>query len=300
MMSEVRKKDSRVAIACSTGGFKGVFLHGVLAAFEEAGFRAGAYTAASSSVMPAAFAAIGKTRVLGLEHWIDSLRFIAKEGRGMSELVLTGIKRASPTIAPLLFQAESPRFLIAANAVDSEGAQETQGTGARRLGRRLLLAAARGDRRWIDEHLTLILFDSKSSGKFPLLSSGNFEEVAYASSRMLHAWEIPAWIDGQAYVDAFYTCACPAYEAAELGYGLVLAISNEPVLYRDIFQSETIGSKHRSSLIQVIRPDIDPAEMGVSYTTGTMDGLSAVYEHGNEKGFSYMKSYLEDGLLAED
>ena len=221
MSAANQPENDTIAIACSTGGFKGVFLHGVLAAFEEAGFRAGAYAAASSSVLPAAFAAIGQTRELGLEHWIDGFRIIGVPGQGMSELMLAGIKHSAPAITRLLFRADSPRFLIAANAVDSTGEDETQGKGARRRGRKLLLAAARGDRSWIDEHLTLQLFDSKSSGELPLLSAGNFEEVAYASSRMLHAWDTPAWIGGQAFVDAFYRCACPAHEVSELGYTVV-------------------------------------------------------------------------------
>ncbi|MGD2048310.1 MAG: hypothetical protein PVH03_02385, partial [Chloroflexota bacterium] len=63
------KTSVNVAIACSTGGFKSVFLHGVLSAFESAGFRAGAYGAASSSVLPAAAAAIGQVDVLSLDYW---------------------------------------------------------------------------------------------------------------------------------------------------------------------------------------------------------------------------------------
>lgn len=41
-----------LAIASAAGGFKGVFAHGVLSAFEAAGIRAGAYAATSSTVFP--------------------------------------------------------------------------------------------------------------------------------------------------------------------------------------------------------------------------------------------------------
>jgi predicted acylesterase/phospholipase RssA len=48
-----------LVIASSAGGFKGVFVHGVLSALEAADIRADAYAAASSSVFPSISAAIG-------------------------------------------------------------------------------------------------------------------------------------------------------------------------------------------------------------------------------------------------
>jgi predicted acylesterase/phospholipase RssA len=41
----------RFAIACASGGFKAIFVHGVLSAFEEANFLPDAYGAASASVL---------------------------------------------------------------------------------------------------------------------------------------------------------------------------------------------------------------------------------------------------------
>jgi hypothetical protein len=299
MRTASQEKNADVAIACSVGGFKGVFLHGVLSAFEEMGFRAGAYAAASSSVVPAAAAAIGTTRDLGFNHWREGLRIINAGGQGMSGLALEGIERATPLIVDRLFRAESPRFLIATNIVDVEGENETQGRSARRLGRLLLLSAARGDRSWIDRHLTLQLFDSKSTGENPALSADNFKEVAYASSRMLHAWDIPAWVGERAYVDAFYHCACPAIEAAALGYSKVIAISNEPVLYKDIFQIEAIQPSYNGTSIQIIRPSYDPVEHGVNYTTATFDGLERVFYHGADMGHSFLSAASNDEPSAE-
>ena len=40
-----------LAIACASGTFKGVFVHGVLSAFESSNFRADAYGGASSSTL---------------------------------------------------------------------------------------------------------------------------------------------------------------------------------------------------------------------------------------------------------
>ncbi len=283
-----------LAIACATGGFKGVFLHGVLNAFEQAGFRADAYAAASSSVLPAAAAAVGLANELGLDFWEKGRQLVAQPGVGMSQMVLAGIRQTSPWLRPRLFQKSARRFLIAANAVDEAGAQETQGKGARRRGRRLLLDAARGDRSWIDRHLTLNFFDTGFvSGTLPL-TPDNFDQVAYASSRMLHAWDIPAWVDGRPYVDAFYTCACPAIELAELGFDFVIAIATEPNLYRDIFCREIIPEHWEETAIQTIRPDYDPATMGVDYTAATGEGLVRLYAHGQEKA----RTFLTDRGLA--
>lgn len=277
-----------VAIACSTGGFKGVFLHGVLSAFESAGLRAGAYGAASSSVLPAAAAAIGQVNVLGLEHWQAGQRLKQQPGVGMSQVVLAGIAETSPWLCQYLFEPGSPRFVIATSAVDAEGAVETQGKRGRRRGRLLLLAAAQGDRSWVDDHLTGNLFDTGSTDESLRLTAENFAEVAYASGRVLHAWDTPAYVAGQPYIDAFYTNACPALELAELGYQTIYALATEPILYRDIFQDEVMPKSWGGAAIQVITPDFDPAELGVKYTGATEQGLVRVFNHGLEKGKEFL------------
>ncbi|MDM9382746.1 hypothetical protein QUB80_18805 [Chlorogloeopsis sp. ULAP01] len=73
-----------LGIACTSGSFKGVFIHGILSAFESINIRANAYAAASSSTLLTACAAIGKAlkliprlksggfrghRELGIGHW---------------------------------------------------------------------------------------------------------------------------------------------------------------------------------------------------------------------------------------
>lgn len=278
------QRPGSVAIACATGGFKGAFLHGVLSALEAGGFRAQAYAAASSSVLPAAAAALGQAGAWGLDYWQHGRSLMAQPGMGMSQVVLAAIERTRPQIVPDLFRPSAPRFLIAANAVDPAGAAETQGQGARRLGRRLLLAAARGDRSWVEAHLSLHLFDTMAADDLLRLTADNFAGVVYASSRMLHAWDIPAWVGERAYIDAFYTCACPALQAAELGYGRVIALANEPVLHRDIFQDERLPEAWAGATIDIVAPDFDPAELGVSYTSATAEGLEQIYDHGRQKG----------------
>jgi predicted acylesterase/phospholipase RssA len=80
-----------LAIASSAGGFKGVFVHGVLSALEAAGIRAGAYAAASASVFPSISAAIGQANEIGLKYWRVALRALEQPGNGMSESVLQSI-----------------------------------------------------------------------------------------------------------------------------------------------------------------------------------------------------------------
>ena len=58
-----------LGIACASGTFKGVFVHGVLSAFESSGFVADVYAAASSSILSTACAATGKAREVGVEYW---------------------------------------------------------------------------------------------------------------------------------------------------------------------------------------------------------------------------------------
>lgn len=281
---------STTAIACATGGFKGVFVSGVLDTFEAAGFRAAAYAGASSSVLPAAAAAIGRSQRLGLDHWLKGQQVMAQPKTNMSTMILAGIVKNRDWLATSLFADDLPRFLIAASAVSQEAAAETQGKGARRRGRLLLLAAANGDRTWIDRHLTPVLFDSAAAPESDLrLTFDNFEETAYASTRMLHAWDMPAWVGGRPYVDAYYTCACPATELVDLGFESVIAVATEPLLYHDIMRDRLIPESWRGRPITIVRPAFDPANGGVNYTTASEEGLALVYEHGREQAQVFLE-----------
>ncbi len=279
-----------LAIACSAGGFKGIFVHGVLSSLEAAGVRANAYAAASSSVFPSICAVIGQAGEVGLRYWRSALGTLEQPGNGMSEVVLASIAESGSTLFSLLFRPDAPRFFIATSAVKSiEGAEQTQGDGARRLGRRLLLQAARGDRSWADEHLRAHLFDSAASDEEHRLTIDNIKEVIYASTRMLHAWTIPAWIGGRPYIDASYTCACPAVEMVQAGYDEVIAVAMEQgELYRDIFGREPIPDVWEGAPIYVIRPERELVGMGVNFTDVSEEGMVKVYEYGMEKGKEFV------------
>lgn len=279
-----------LAIACASGTFKGVFVHGVLSAFEVLGVKADAYGGASSSTLSTACAAIGKACEVGVEYWCEALQFLKQSDGNMSEVVLQSIAKYSSVLRTHLFLPQTPRLIIAASAVITpEAADETQGKKSRRLGRQLLLSAMRRDRSWVDTHLETHLFDSTVSHDGLQLNAGNFNEVAYASTRMLHAWDIPAWVNEKPYVDASYTCSCPAVELAQLGYGQVFAVSTEPGdLYRDLFCSTIVQNNYQDVPIHIIRPNMNLTELGVDFTSATEDGLYAAYQHGESKGKEFM------------
>jgi hypothetical protein len=283
-----------LAIACSAGGFKGVFVHGVLSALEEAGVYANGYAAASSSVFPAVAAALRQSNEIGLRYWRSALFTLQQPGNGMSEVVLHSIAESSQPLHAFLLQPAIARFFIATSAVVTvEGAEQTQGEGARRLGRRLLVSAARGDNSWARQHLRKHIFDSAANDATYRLTPENIDAVIYASTRMLHAWSLPATIAGQAFIDASYTCACPAIEMAQEGYTTVIAIATEPgPLYRDIFASEQIPDSWEDTSIHIIRPAQDLAKLGAGFTDVTENGLVVVYEHGKEQGRAFLQTFV--------
>ncbi len=282
----------KLAIASASGSFKGAFAHGVLTALESAGIRADAYAAASSSVIPTAWAAIGKVAELGVNYWLTGMQELQKPDIGMSQVTMGGIKFFNPPLDKLL-AAETPEYFVATSAViTSEAASQTQGEKPRRLGKKLLVSAAKKDRSWVDENLQLELFSTRKNDFYSNINEHNFDEIAYATSRMLHAWDIPAWINKKPYIDASYTCLCPAIEMIDAGYKQVIAISNEPgIFYRDMFGLELIPQNYQGVDIHIIKPDTDPKKMGVDFTNATPEGLSVVYQHGKEKGEEFLTNW---------
>lgn len=286
--------DNSLGIAVATGSFKGVFAHGVLAAFESAGLEASAYACASSSVISSTLTAIGAAQSVGLAYWREALRIAQESHQDMSHVVKRSIQIYGPMIKRQLFCGGRRRILIYVSAVNNEAAAAvTQGDGARRLGRRLLLDAFRGDSRWAQENLDKVCFDSRPDEHGLALTERNFDDVVYASTRMLHAWKQPAWVEGKPYVDASYTCMCPAYELCAKGYGEVLAIGTEPgPQFADIFRTRVIkDSLIGATRLRTILPDCDLKTLGVDFTEATDGGLEAAFRHGYEKGLAFAAAY---------
>ena len=283
-----------LGIACASGSYKGVFVHGVLDSFEEAGLRADVYAAASSSTACAAYAAAGHVRQLeGPAYWHRSWAAYVAAGYDVSTAVLAGIREVLPWIRDLLFEPGSARLAVAVSEViRKEAAEITQGPGARRLGQQLVLATRTHDASWAAENLAFALFDTRASDPRRLLGPGNLAEVAYATTRMLHAWKTPAWIAGVPFVDASYTCSCPAAALAEMGCRQVVAVTPEsgPV-FTNFFQSARLPESHRGVPIRVIQPDHNLSEIGVDYLKATEEGLAAAYGEGRRAGEAFWAGY---------
>ncbi len=282
-----------LAIATPVGSFKGAFAHGVLTALEEAGIVADAYAAASSSVIPTSWAAIGRASNLGVDYWLAGLSALQDPAQNMSKVVQRGIRVFSKPLRQHLYQPQTPTLYIATNAViDPIAAAQTQTTLAQNLGKQLLRASVQKDRSWVDTNLRFTLFSTHHPEPNNRITPNNFPAVAYASSRIMHAWEIPAWIDGKPYVDAAYTCLCPALAMVSAGYQETIAIANEPgTMYQDMFHIEPIPTHSRGVPIHIIRPDVHLKELGVDFTRATPDGLVAVYRHGRDKGSDFIRKW---------
>lgn len=280
---------NRVGIACESGGFRCVFVHGALAALEEHGVRAEAYAAASASVMPAAFAAAGRARDPGMAYWRDAIAVRMAENNGMSEMVLAGIEHYAPLVETDLFDPSSPRFLIAASeVVDRNVAEATQGPLASRTGREQLLKMARGDDSWARASLRAVIFDSRSHDD--PLNRSNFRAAAYASTRMLHAWRVPASVDGRPFIDASYTDGFPVRALLALGLEHVLAIATGcDAAYVNLYRTHALVDDAVTTPVDVLRPDIDLATLGVDFTTATEDGLQRAYDHGRDVATRWLR-----------
>jgi hypothetical protein len=282
------------------GSFKGAFTHGVLTALERAGIRAQAYAAASSSVIPASWAALGKAEELGPNYWLAGWEALQLPNQNMSKVMQRGIRSFSRSLAPALFQNDTPHLYIATNAVVTTSAiEQTQSHQAQELGKKLMLASVQKDRSWVNEHLELVIFSTHSFQPQRQITAHNYPAVAYASSRIMHAWELPAWIEGQPFVDAAYTCLCPALAMAQAGYAEVIAISNEPgPLYQDMFHLETVPHCYEQTRIHVIQPALHLKEIGVDFTKTSPSGLVAAYQYGQERGAEFLANWLPSTALA--
>ena len=285
-------KGKTLAIATPVGSFKGAFAHGVLTALEEAGIVADAYAAASSSVIPTSWAAIGKAGILGVDYWIAGWEALQQPQQNMSKIVQRGIRVFSKQLRQHLYQPQTPALYIATNAViNPTAAALTQSHRAQDLGKQLLRASVQQDRSWVDANLRFTLFSTHHAEPYRI-TPNNFPAVAYASSRIMHAWDIPAWIESKPYVDAAYTCLCPAMAMVAAGYQQTIAISNEPgIMYQDMFHIEPVLTYTEGVPIQIIHPDLPLTQLGVDFTKATPAGLVAVYRHGLEKGLAFVSQW---------
>jgi hypothetical protein len=265
-------------------------VHGVLQGFRERELPVHAYAAASSSAIPAAYAAMDLLDLLdGTAYWELTSASFAEHG-DISASILATIDTLGAAMKDGLYMSLARRFVLAASRVVTPAAAEAcQGSGAKKLGLEQLRAARTRDRSWAAANLELRLFDTMPNGRgtVPLMSS-NLADVFYATTRMLHAWKEPAWVDNEAYIDASYTCSCPAQEMAALGYERVIAISPEPgPFWHDLYQDREIPRRHDGATIALIQPAINLQEIGVDYLSVDPAGGRRAFEMGREAGLAF-------------
>ena len=281
---------NKVAVCCMAGGYKNAFTQGVLTAFEENGLIADVYTACSSSTLIAAFAAFRGMGQLNLTLWKNGYAISQEDGGDQSQAMLQSIQQLSPTIKSNLWEPSSSRLVIATSRIiTSDAAAAAQSEGAKRLGQMLLLNAMRHKTEWKDKNLESELFGTNTDGRTRLLTKENFNEVAYATTRMLHAWKIPASIENCAYIDGSYTSHFPTKFLSELKCGRIICISAEKEkVFTNIFMQEEIPFQIDGVLVDVIKPDIDLKEVGLDFYKITEEGLNIGYKHGYKKGVMYI------------
>jgi len=286
---------TKTAIACGGTGFKAAFVHGVLSALETHGFTAAAYAGSSGAALPAMRASVGEAYSSGVATWLRGLAMFGVQGTGMSDILLTDIAGVSQSVVPKMIVGSTPRLCIATSAVHTiAGAIETQGTRAGALGRRLLVHADRGDHAWAHENFTPHLWDTRAGDRAHRLTAENFGDVLYASTRLLHAWQRPAEVEGVPFVDAIYTCAIPVLEVSTMDYREIIAIVSDPgPIYRNIFRSSVIQETAWRAAVHIIRPGIAPKSFGVEETTASEQGLINLYDHGLDQGLRFIGTHLE-------
>ena len=272
------------AIACMSGSLKGIFVQGVLTAFEEGGIKADAYASSSSSTVPASYAAIGEIRHQDHSHWAESDFILSQPGNSMSNVILSGLEISSGNVIDSLRSGDISRLMIVCSYVNNkETANETQNKSAVTLGRKLIIYGARHNSEWKDKNLELHVFDTKSKNEELKLTAENYKEVAYATTRMLHAWHIPATVNDKPYIDGSYTCLIPIEPLADRGYQKIIAIATEPgKITKDFFSDEPIGNIWKNSSIYWIKPELNLKELGVDFTKASKEGIEKVFEYGKE------------------
>ena len=273
---------NNIALAGSAGIFKGVFVHGVTSCLERNRLPIQAYSAASSSIVPCSFAAVGTSEEVGLEYWLYVLNKYTEYGNDIADAVIDSINKYKDTVTVGLDHEYSKELIIAVSkVVNAEAAEITQSSGAQKLGKRLMREAILKRREWSDNNLEVDFFCTKNPLQQNSLHKENFLDVAYASTRMLHAWKEPAEINGQAYIDASYTCSCPVGILDQRGYENIIAVGVEPgAVYSDIYRTNKVSDFVKNGRLFEIVPEVNLTEMGVDYLSASPEGLKQAYEHG--------------------
>ncbi|MBE7412359.1 MAG: hypothetical protein L6Q54_12590 [Leptospiraceae bacterium] len=156
------------AIACAASSFRGVFIHGVLDAFNRGGLKPNAYSGASSLSIPIIYASVNKLEKLNsVDYWKMRVHGVKEFNFDMSACIKIGIDLAIPDFIDDLFSDEATRLMIGVSKVVTETGKEMTQTekGATKLGRLLMIAANKKDAKWANENLKPLIFDNKTNNK---------------------------------------------------------------------------------------------------------------------------------------
>ena len=285
---------SKTAIACASGSFKGIFVHGVLKAFEENQFYADAYAAASSSTIPAVFAA---SKAMGnqnsFSYWQKMYDEFQSNGFDIAQSILNRIEELTPLLLKNRKEDSAELIIGLSEVINPEAIELTQGDGARMLGKELLLATRKKDNSWAEANLRKVFASTAAQTGDIQINEQNLKEVLYATTRMLHAWKHPATVNSRPMIDASYTCSCAAIEMHERGFDQVIAIIPEigPVahnFFNTLFINDEIGDKN----IQLIQPPFDLKNIGIDYLKVDKEGFQKGFTIGYKAGIAFLGENL--------
>lgn len=281
--------NQKTGIACMSGSFKAVFVHGVLSAFEAKNFSASVYGGCSASAIPVAYASIGKLHELnGVAYWLEGREMISQDEKSAGDFFFTDSQKWASGLTKHIFDSAAKELLISTSKVISdEGSSVTQDADKSRLiGRKLLIEAAQGVTGWRDDHLEEAIFTNRNSSNYRMTEK-NLAEILYASTRMMHAWPMPATIDEAPFIDGSYTCQCPVDPVKDSGAETVIAILTEPGQQGvDYFNDEMLPEPSQNLIY--IQPERDLSEIGVDFAVVTEKGLQEAFELGEESGRQFL------------
>lgn len=271
-------------LAGMAGSFKGVFVHGALQALIEGGVNIDIYGACSSSCVPILYACCGKLDHLGVDYWEDCVKWRRTENKNMSQVMKASIARIHHDLEADLLSDRSKPLLVCTSHLECDALQDDiQGDRACSLGRKLLLNAKANQDSWAKKNLCLHCYETDNNAMHKLTKS-NLDEVIYASTRMLHAWPEPAWINKEVYVDGCYTCYCPIDPLFEKGCDRVIAILTEAYDVKANFfnTGDLVQTKYLDNTV-VIKPCVNLEYLGVNFTDATIEGINLGFQHGYEQ-----------------
>lgn len=282
----------RTAIVGASGSFKGVFVQGVLKAFEKQKFYADAYASASSSSIPIALASIKSLISFDdLIYWKRMYSFYRNNGMDIAQAMLNEIASIAPQLKEKLLNSDKELLISLSEVISQEAAELTQSDKARLLGKELLIATKRGNNAWAKENLKQIFASTQAKLNDIQLTELNLDSVLYATTRMMHAWKYPAEVDNRPMIDASYTCSCAAVEMLDRGFDNVIAIVPKTgKIPHNFFNTYFLNDHPKAHQIEIIQPHVDLKTIGLDYLKVKEGAFEIGFKMGVNAGNNFVKN----------